>query len=138
MQARRGTIRLQLSNMHQDEGSGREEDRSNGRDQQGRSERIGVGGGDDAVTRIQLAARWSESYSPEAGDTLVGILKRFRMAYEYLDSVIHGVEPVEPDQYDARHASAAAAAPPPYAPPSQPPEAPPPPPAPEPERRPWG
>lgn len=124
--------------MHADEGAEREAERSNGRDSEGRGERIGIGGGDDTVTRIQLAARWSETYAPHDGDTLVGILKRFRMAYEYLDAVYHGVEPVEPapDQTESRVTSATAAAPsqPSYAPPSPPPA----PPAPESEPRPWG
>src|SRR6266536_325621 len=95
--------------MHMDEDHG--EDRADGRDDRaGRRERIGVGGGDDAVTRIQLAARWSESFAPEDGDSLVGTLKRFRMAYEYLDAVIHGVEPVEPEipEHNARSAQPAA------------------------------
>jgi hypothetical protein len=59
----------------------------------GRSERIGVGGGDDGVARIQLAARWAEAFAPAYGDSLGNALKRFRTAYDYLDSVIHGVEP---------------------------------------------
>ena len=117
------------------------EDRADGRDdREGRGERIGVGGGDDAVTRIQLAARWSESFAPEDGDSLVGTLKRFRMAYEYLDAVIHGVEPVEPEipEHNARSAQPAAqpSAPPQYSIPSPPP----PPssePEPQPESRPW-
>jgi hypothetical protein len=58
-----------------------------------RHDRIGVGGGDDSVSRIQLAARWAEAYAPSAGDSLSGALKRFRLAYEYLDAVTHGVEP---------------------------------------------
>jgi hypothetical protein len=66
-----------------------------GRDDRGRrGERIGVGGGDDSVTRIQLAARWAEVYAPEH-DSLGSVLKRFRAAYDYLDAVIHGVEPPE-------------------------------------------
>jgi|SRR5579864_2861206 len=59
-----------------------------------RVERIGVGGGDDSVSRIQLAARWAEAYAGE-NDTLRGVLHRFRTAYDYLDAVIHGVEPAE-------------------------------------------
>ena len=95
-----------------------------------RGERIGVGGGDDSVTRIQLAARWAESYGP-ATDSLGGILRAFRTAYEYLDAVTHGVEPPDlPDELAARPAPQPA--PPPYAPQS-------PPPAPhQPEPRPWG
>src|SRR5918912_3500500 len=60
----------------------------------GRPERIGVGSPDDNVTRIQLAARWSEAYAPR-DDSLGAILKRFRAAYEYLDAVTHGVEPLD-------------------------------------------
>jgi hypothetical protein len=79
-------------------------DEKSGRDEQDRrGERISVGGGDDSVTRIQLAARWAETYAPDS-DTLGSVLKRFRAAYEYLDAVIHGVEPpdVEPAAAEAR------------------------------------
>ena len=129
------------------------------RDQQDhgrRGERIGIGGGDDSVTRIQLAARWAESYGP-ATDSLGGILRAFRTAYEYLDAVTHGVEPPDlQDELTARPAPQPVPAPsyapppaqPPYQPPAQPtyqpqpapPYAPPsPPPAPpQPEPRPWG
>jgi hypothetical protein len=123
-------------------------------------DRIGVGGGDDSVSRIQLAARWAEAYGTDA-DSLVSVLKRFRTAYEYLDAVIHGVDPPElPSETPPvpRPAPAYASAPPPQqwsnpAPPPAPaPEAggPPPPwqrptepgappsPAPPPEPRPWG
>ena len=61
------------------------------------SERIGVGGSDDSVARIQLAARWAEAFAPSAGDSLASALRRFRTAYDYLDSVTHGVEPPNPD-----------------------------------------
>jgi hypothetical protein len=64
--------------------------------EQRRGEQIGVGGGDDSVARIQLAARWAEAYAGE-GDSLGGALRRFRAAYEYLDAVFHGVEPPELD-----------------------------------------
>jgi hypothetical protein len=103
-----------------------------------RGERIGVGGGDDSVTRIQLAARWAESYGV-ASDSLGSILRRFRAAYEYLDAVTHGVEPPDLDreQRDARPAAQPTPAPqsPPasYAPPGEA--------APsqqQPEPRPWG
>ncbi|HEY3059576.1 MAG TPA: hypothetical protein VGL99_11425 [Chloroflexota bacterium] len=123
--------------MQVDDGEGRK----NGQDAGGRPERIGIGGGDDAVTRIQLAARWAESFAPERGDTLVASLKRFRLAYDYLDSVLHGVEPTEPepDQSERRSPAAAAAPPSSYTPPSaEPPTAPPPPSSPESESRPWG
>jgi hypothetical protein len=67
-------------------------------------QRINVGGGDDAVTRIQLAARWAETYGPQTTDSLELVLKRFRAAYEYLDAVTHGVEPADLDRdlLDAR------------------------------------
>lgn len=60
------------------------------------SERIGVGGGDDSVVRIQLAARWAETFAPPEGDSLRAALDRFRRAYDFLDAVTHGIEP--PDQ----------------------------------------
>jgi hypothetical protein len=91
-------------------------------------QRIGVGGGDDSVSRIQLAARWAEAYAID-GDSLTGMLKRFRVAYEYLDAVIHGVEPPELD-HAAPEVHPSAAPPPEFAPPQ-----PTPPPA---EPRPWG
>lgn len=62
-----------------------------------RSGQISVGGGDDAVSRIQLAARWAEAYAPHQGDSLASVLNRFKVAYEYLDSVTHGVEPAALD-----------------------------------------
>jgi hypothetical protein len=101
------------------------------REEHGRGgERIGIGGGDDSVTRIQLAARWAESYSPET-DSLGKILKRFRSAYEYLDAVIHGVEPPDLDHELEETPPAVAHAPvaaPAYASPSaSPPESSPPP-----------
>ena len=124
------------------------EARKNGQDGGGRPERIGIGGGDDSMARIQLAARWSEAYAPEGGDSLGSILKRFRLAYEYLDAVIHGVEPNEPEPELADSKPTAQAAPqqaptnpPSYTPPtysSPPAETPPAPPQPEPESRPWG
>ena len=75
-----------------DVGGDARDDRGNHEDHSHRGDRIGIGGGDDSVTRIQLAARWAESYGPYT-DSLAGMLKRFRAAYEYLDAVIHGVEP---------------------------------------------
>ena len=81
-----------------DVGGDARDDRGNREDHsRGRGDRIGIGGGDDSVTRIQLAARWAESYGPYT-DSLGAILKRFRAAYEYLDAVIHGVEPSDLDR----------------------------------------
>ena len=112
-----------------------------GEDRDRRGERIGVGGGDDSVTRIQLAARWAETYSPRV-DSLGSVLKRFRAAYEYLDSVTHGVEPPDLDRemLETHHAGPQPVAPAPtYAAPLEAaPPPPPPPPAPQPEPRPWG
>jgi hypothetical protein len=111
-----------------------EADRPDREDRSRRGERIGVGGGDDSVIRIQLAARWAESYGPN-GDSLGAVLKRFRATYEYLDSVTHGVEPPELTADMAgmpRPAQASPAAPPPV---SAPP--PPPPPGQSSEAKPW-
>lgn len=118
-----------------------------GEDRDRRGERIGIGGGDDSVTRIQLAARWAETYSPKV-DSLGSVLKRFRAAYEYLDSVTHGVEPPEPDhelmQPHPATPQPVAAAPnyggtpaPSYGAPPEAAPPPPPPPMPQPESRPW-
>ena len=57
------------------------------------NDQIGVGSGDENLARIQLAARWAESYSPAQGDSLEEALRRFRRAYAFIDSVTHGVEP---------------------------------------------
>ena len=58
-----------------------------------RSEHIGVGSGDENVAKIQLAARWSEMYAPESGDSIEDALRRFRRAYMYVDSVSKAMEP---------------------------------------------
>lgn len=93
-------------------------------------QRIAVGASDDTVAKIQLAARWSESYTP-ADDSLAGILKRFRGAFEYLDAVVHGVEPPElareladakPGPISPPAAAPTLAAPPAYVAPEQPAE----------------
>jgi hypothetical protein len=116
-----------------DAGGEAREDHEN-RDRRG--ERIGIGGGDDSVVRIQLAARWAESYGPTT-DSLGGILKRFRAAYEYLDSVIHGVEPADLERDLASTRAAAQPTPAPaYAPPAS--ETAPPTAAPGPEPNRWG
>jgi hypothetical protein len=56
-------------------------------------DRIGVGGGDENVAKLQLAARWSEQYAPEDGDTLDSALQRFRRVYNFIDSVSKLVDP---------------------------------------------
>lgn len=124
------------------EGVDARDERSDRDDRDRGGERIGVGGGDDSVTRIQLAARWAESYGP-AGDSLGGVLKRFRAAFEYLDAVTHGVEPPDLDRELAETRPAERPVPAPvYAAPStaspSPQAGPPPPPPPAPESRPWG
>ena len=57
------------------------------------NDRIGVGSGDENVAKIQLAARWAETYAPPTGDTLEEALKRFKRVYTYVDSVTKLVEP---------------------------------------------
>ena len=75
-----------------------------------RGDRIGIGGGDDSVTRIQLAARWAEAYGSDK-DTLTTILNRSGSTYDYLDAVTHGVEPPQlPVESRSEPASAPAAA----------------------------
>ena len=58
------------------------------------NELIGVQAGDEAVAKLQLAARWAERYSGAAED-MNDVLKRFRLAYDYVDAVTNGVEPEE-------------------------------------------
>src|ERR671933_833410 len=98
-----------VEQMSTGEGVDARDDRSDRDDRDRRGERIGVGGGDDSVTRIQLAARWAESYGPPT-DSLGGVLKRFRAAFEYLDAVTHGVEPpnIEEQQPEAARTPPAA------------------------------
>jgi hypothetical protein len=57
------------------------------------SDRVSVGGGDENVAKLQLAARWSEQYAPKEGDTLEAALQRFRRVYTYVDSVTKLVDP---------------------------------------------
>jgi hypothetical protein len=122
------------------------------RDDRPRRGDIGIGGGDDSVSRIQLAARWAEAYGKDS-DSLTSVLKRFRTAYEYVDAIIHGVDPPElesetpesqptleptyaPPSWSSPAAPAESPPPPPW---SQPPEAGSPPTTPPPaEPRPWG
>ena len=59
------------------------------------NDRIGVGSGDENVAKIQLASRWAEQYAPQTGDTLEDVLRRFKRAYHYVDSVTKLVEPDE-------------------------------------------
>ena len=60
-----------------------------------RSDKIGVGSGDENVAKIQLAARWAEAYAPRSGDTLEDAVRRFKRVYHYVDSVTKLVEPDE-------------------------------------------
>jgi hypothetical protein len=58
------------------------------------NELIGVQAGDEAVAKLQLAARWAERYSGVAED-IGDVLKRFHMAYDYVNAVTNGVDPEE-------------------------------------------
>lgn len=58
-------------------------------------ERIGVGGSDENVAKIQLAARWAEQYAPEPDASLEDTLRRFKRAYQYIDTVVKLLEPEE-------------------------------------------
>lgn len=62
-------------------------------DSGGAPQLIQVGGNDEAITKLQLAARWAERSAPASGDTLVELLRRFRNAYDFVQAVSHGVEP---------------------------------------------
>ncbi len=54
---------------------------------------IDVSGPDERGARVQLAARWAERYAPHEGDHERAALERFRTAHDYVDDVIHGIEP---------------------------------------------
>jgi hypothetical protein len=60
-----------------------------------RSDRVGIGGADEDVAKMQLATRWAELYAPDDGDTLELALRRFRRAYAYVDAVTKFTEPDE-------------------------------------------
>jgi hypothetical protein len=59
------------------------------------SDKIAVGSGDENVAKIQLAARWAETYAPATGDSLEEALRRFKRVYTYVDSVTKLVDPDE-------------------------------------------
>jgi hypothetical protein len=59
----------------------------------GTPDSIEVRTNDERVALFQLAARWSEAFSPGDGDSPGAALDRFRVAFNYLDAVVHGVEP---------------------------------------------
>lgn len=80
---------------HMDETNSAEADEPDARGAGGRSELIGVGGGDENVVKIQLAARWSELYAPSGDDTLEDALKRFKRVYSYIDAVTKLIDPDE-------------------------------------------
>lgn len=54
---------------------------------------IAVSAGDESVAKLQLAARWAERFGSRNEDSMLSMLKRFRLAYEYLDAITHGIEP---------------------------------------------
>ena len=58
-----------------------------------RTELIGLGGGDESVVALQLAARWAERYGSDTDDSLDETLRRFRKAYNYIISVTKLMEP---------------------------------------------
>jgi hypothetical protein len=58
-----------------------------------RTELIGLGGSDESVVALQLAARWAEKYGSDKDDSLEDALRRFRRAYNYVNAVIKLVDP---------------------------------------------
>ena len=54
---------------------------------------IDIRGPDEGSARVQLAARWAERYAPPEGDTERAARERFRITHDYVDDVIHGIEP---------------------------------------------
>jgi hypothetical protein len=61
-----------------------------------RTDSVDVRGPDERSACIQLAARWAEIYKPAAeGEHRDAVLKRFRAVHDFLDAVVHDVEPPE-------------------------------------------
>ena len=54
---------------------------------------IDVRGPDERTAQLQLAARWAERYALPVGDTERAARERFRITHDYVDAVIHGIEP---------------------------------------------
>jgi len=54
---------------------------------------IGIRGPDEGSAQVQLAARWAERYAPTDGDNERAARERFRITHDYVDDVIHGIEP---------------------------------------------
>jgi hypothetical protein len=46
----------------------------------------------EKVAITQLAARWAEAFASEP-DSPAARRERFRLAFEYLDAIVHGVPP---------------------------------------------
>jgi hypothetical protein len=61
----------------------------------GTGEPIDVRADNERVALIQLAARWSESFAPRDADSPQAALDHFHRVYNYLDAVVHGIEPPE-------------------------------------------
>ena len=58
---------------------------------------IDIRGPDERSARVQLAARWAERYAPPEGDTERAARERFRITHDYVDDVIHGINPQTPE-----------------------------------------
>jgi hypothetical protein len=54
---------------------------------------IDIRGPDERSAQVQLAARWAERYAPLEGDNQRAARERFRITHDYVDDVIHGIEP---------------------------------------------
>jgi hypothetical protein len=58
------------------------------------SDLVSVSGPSEQIAILQLAARWAERYA-DPNDDLHVMLRRFRLAYRFLDAVSDGMEPPE-------------------------------------------
>ena len=54
---------------------------------------IAVRSDSERIALIQLAARWAERFGDPRTDTRGAVGERFRIAFDYLDAVIHGLKP---------------------------------------------
>jgi hypothetical protein len=56
---------------------------------------VNILGPDESGAITQLAARWAELHAPADRDSERGALSRFRVAHDYIEAVVRGVEPPE-------------------------------------------
>ena len=80
--------------MHSDDDA-RSVDRATQHDGTSRPDSIEVRSNDQTIALLQLAARWSEFFARQESNPQQAVRDYFRLAFNYLDAVVHGIEPPE-------------------------------------------